>query len=77
MKDLMEQYRDNLANDKYTKIEHELKAIENEKFEMLQQVIEKDMCLDSLISKSENLKQTVSLIFDKHNNILLVSRNEI
>ena len=59
MRDLMGQYKDNISNDKFERIEQELKQIEKEKFEIIKQTIDKEMCLDSLISNSENLKRSV------------------
>jgi hypothetical protein len=60
MRDLMEHYKENVANDKFDKIERELKEIEKDKAEILRMTIDKEVVLDSLIDKSEKLKQTVS-----------------
>ena len=55
----MDQYRENIVNDKFDKIEHELKEIEKDKHEVLKLTLDKDMALDSLITKSDNIKRTV------------------
>jgi hypothetical protein len=63
IKNLMDHYRENLMNDKFDKIEHELKEIEKDKHEVLKLTLEKDMALDSLITKSDNIKKTVGILF--------------
>jgi hypothetical protein len=63
MKNLMDEYKDNVKFDKFDKIEHELKEIEKEKHHVLQMTIDKEMCLDSLMTKSDNIKNTVNIIF--------------
>ncbi len=58
MRELMGKYKDNMRNDKFDRVQHELKEIESQKFDILKQTLDKEMCLSSLISKSDNLKQT-------------------
>jgi len=55
----MGKYKDIATNDKFEILDHELKEIEKEKCEILKLTIDKEMSLDSLITKSENLKRTV------------------
>jgi len=58
MRDLMSKYKDHMRDDKFEKLEHQLKEVETQKFDILKQTLDKEMCLHSLISKSDNLKRT-------------------
>ena len=57
MKELMSSYREEVKEDKFERLEHELREIESQKFNILQQTLDKEMALDSLITKSDSLKQ--------------------
>lgn len=58
IKDLMSKYKDSMISmDKFEIIQEELKEVENQKLNILKQTFEKEMALDTLISKSDNLKR--------------------
>ncbi len=57
MRDLMGQYKEEIREDKFERVEHELREIESQKFNILKQTLDKEMALDSLITKSDSLKQ--------------------
>ncbi len=59
IKNLVDHYRENIVSNKFDRIEHELKEIEKDKHEVLKLTLDKDMALDSLITKSDNIKKTV------------------
>ena len=64
MRELMSKYKDHVVDDKFQRIEHELKEIETEKFNILKQTLDKDMYLDTLISKSDSLKKSVKILIN-------------
>ena len=59
IKNLVDHYRENVVSNKFDRIEHELKEIEKDKHEVLKLTLDKDMALDTLITKSDNIKKTV------------------
>jgi len=52
-------FKDNLANNKFDLIQDELEEIKKEKKEIIDKVIEKDIVLNSLLPKSNSLKNSV------------------
>ena len=59
IRELMSKYKDHVVDDKFLRIEHELKEIETEKCNILKQTLDKEMYLDTIISKSDSLKKNV------------------
>jgi hypothetical protein len=54
---------DNIQDDKFHKIETQLDIIKSEKASIIQESLKKDQVLDSIFSKSENLKIAVNALF--------------
>lgn len=48
-----------MQDDKFHKIETQLEVIKNEKATIIQESLKKDQLLDSIFSKSEDLKKAV------------------
>jgi hypothetical protein len=51
-------YADQLKNDKIDKIENQLEQLKNEKLQIIEKAYDKDLLLDSILPKSENLKRS-------------------
>lgn len=61
IKNLMDKFRQTANEDKFAKVEQELKLVEKEKHDILRETISKDACLDLLMPKVENLKKNVNV----------------
>ncbi len=78
IKELMEKHIINFQGDKFDKIENTLEDIKNEKIGLVEKILEKDMILDTVLNKSNNLKQHVFNIkknFDKKLNKSNTNKN--
>ncbi len=64
IRELMYKYKEHVVDNKFQRIEHELKQIETEKHNILKQALDKDMYLDTLITKSDSLKKSVKNILN-------------
>ena len=64
-------YQENVKNDKFEKIENTLETIKKEKLQIVSQVLEKEVILETIVNKSDNLKRNVSKIV-KEDDIYLI-----
>lgn len=61
IRDLVIKYQSHFSNDKFEKIDNTIESIRKEKLLIVSQVIEKEVLLETVVNKSDSLKQHVNI----------------
>ena len=59
IRNLMGSYQASVSNDKFEKIDNTIETIRKEKLQIVSQVLEKEVLLETIVNKSDNLKKHV------------------